>query len=172
MINELDRFYWEEQYDKAKKMIEKLLLEDPDNHWLLTRLSSVLYEQKKYEEALAASEKALQIAPDCPLVLWDYAGVLRMLSHSDKAVKIYKSILARGVEDVAFGDCGEGLRWAKSLLNDCRYHLAIILLEVGDNKNALFYIQEHLKNRRRGQYSCFSRNKALRISSQIKESRS
>ena len=37
--------------------------------------------ESDYQEALRWVEKAREIAPDCPLVLWDYAGTLDMLGR-------------------------------------------------------------------------------------------
>jgi hypothetical protein len=45
----------------------------PYHHWLLTRLSSVLYESRRYALALRYEEKAFAQITGCLLVLWDYA---------------------------------------------------------------------------------------------------
>jgi tetratricopeptide (TPR) repeat protein len=62
----------------ARKLIEEELAKDPDDHWLLTRLSLTYYEQFDYQKALDLSERALSIAPECPLA----KAVLRAVSQA------------------------------------------------------------------------------------------
>ena len=46
--------------------------------------------------ALKYAEKAFAAAPSCPLVLWDYAGVLQMLGRHDESLDLYARIVTRG----------------------------------------------------------------------------
>src|SRR5207253_1294861 len=122
--NKTDRveaLFKEERWTDARQFLQEELRAEPDNHWLLTRLSTTYYEQGDYKEALHWVEKALALAPDCPLVLWDYAGALDMLGREREAIGIYRSLLQRGAERIADDECGEGIEWATSLLTDCVY---------------------------------------------------
>jgi len=76
--------------------LRRRLKAEPHHHWLLTRLSSVYYEQRRYVLALKYAEKAFAEAPSCPLVLWDYAGVLQMLGRHDESLDLYARIVTRG----------------------------------------------------------------------------
>jgi tetratricopeptide (TPR) repeat protein len=113
-------------------------------------MSAALYEQQKYEEALAWSRKALTLAPNCPAALWDYAGALDMTGHERQAIKIWRKLLDRGLDDIANGECGEGKRWAEALLNDCRYRIALSYLDLGEHAKAQPYLRDHLAQRRPG----------------------
>jgi tetratricopeptide (TPR) repeat protein len=112
-----------ERWDEARREIHKRLLRKPDSHWLLTRLGLTYYEQRNYSTALRAQQRALLLSPSCPLVLWDYAGALQMLGRHDEALRVYRRLVRRGVESIAYGDCGEGLAWARGLVADCHYRI-------------------------------------------------
>ena len=157
-----DEYYQAERWKDLRAVLKEDLRQDPDDHWLLTRISLTYYEQRNYKEALAYSEKAIELDPACPLALWDYAGTLDMLGRDEEAVEIWEGLLERGVESIAHGECGEGIGWARSLLNDCRYRIARIANEHQNLIRARTYYEEHLKNRRSGQYSVYTRADAQR----------
>lgn len=110
---------------------------EPHHHWLLTRLSSEYYEQRRYVLALRYAEKAFSEAPSCPLVLWDYAGALQMLGRHSKALDLYARIVTRGVNRIATGECGEGRAWARGLVSDSHYRASISLKAVGNEPASL-----------------------------------
>src|SRR5574339_804672 len=94
-------------HDREVMAIRRQLEARPRHHWLLTRLSSVYYERRRYALALRYAEKAFDEAPACPLVLWDYAGALQMLGRHHEALDLYARIVTRGVNRIASGECGE-----------------------------------------------------------------
>jgi tetratricopeptide (TPR) repeat protein len=143
-----------ERWDEAEGVIKGNLVEPIedhwDNHWWLARLSAVYYERHNYAESLAVIEKARLIAPNCPLVLWDYAGSLDMLGREEEATKIWKFLLRKGIKKIAFDECGEGVRWAESLLNDCLYRIGLSYYRLGRKVLAVKYIKQHIAQRRPG----------------------
>jgi tetratricopeptide (TPR) repeat protein len=139
----IDREKWVE----ARVLIRAGLRTAPEDHWLLTRLALTYYEERQYKRALRYVEKALAEAPRCPLVLWDHAGTLQMLGRHTEAVAVYRRLIRRGVDKIAFGDCGEGLLWAKSLLTDCLYRISISQRALGRRKLAIQSIEKHLASR-------------------------
>lgn len=122
-----DRLYREERWKDLQTMIENQLLAlpggDPVRHWWLTRLSSVRYEQMDYAGALGFAREAREIRPNCPLVLWDMAGAFDMLGQPDAANEIYSRLILRGATTLAYGECGEGIEWSRSLVADCKKRL-------------------------------------------------
>lgn len=110
---------------------------EPRHHWLLTRLSSVYYERRRYALALKYAEKAFAEAPACPLVLWDYAGALQMLGRHDEALELYARIVTRGVNRIATNECGEGKAWARGLVSDSHYRASLSLKAIGNEKASL-----------------------------------
>ncbi|MFC2005300.1 tetratricopeptide repeat protein [Chloroflexota bacterium] len=145
----IDQLFKEEKWVEARTYFLEWLKDEPDSHWLLTRLSETYYEERAYDKALEYVEQALKIAPLCPLVLWDYATTLDMLDRNEDALQVYKRLIRRGVSRIAYGECGEGIRWARSLVNDCRYRLGLLYADLGEYRLASKYIRAHIANRSR-----------------------
>lgn len=128
----INRLFAQENWAKARSILEKEMAAEPDSHWLRTRLGTTYYEERNYERALEEIEQAYRRAPNCPLVLWDYAGTLHALGRTTKAIGIYGQLLAKGVDAVAHEECGEGVPWAMGLLTDCYYRLGICHAHLGE----------------------------------------
>jgi len=95
-------------HDNEQFRLRQRLKAEPHHHWILTRLSSVYYEQRRYAIALKYAEKAsFAEVPSFPLVLWDYAGALQMLGRHNEALDLYARVVTRGVDRIANGECGE-----------------------------------------------------------------
>jgi tetratricopeptide (TPR) repeat protein len=142
---------WErEDWAEARRLILAALDQAPEDHWLITQLAMTHYEERHYPEALELNERAMRLAPRCPLVLWNQASVLDMLGRTDEALALWNRLLKRGPEAVARDECGEGLRWARSLLNDCLYRIGLCYQKKGDHDAALRWLYYHLGNRQRG----------------------
>lgn len=140
----------------ARKLIKAELKLDPKDHWLLGRLALTYYEQRKYKQALHWDVMALQEAPYCPLLIWGYAGTLAMLDRNDKALLLYRWLLEWGEERLAYGECGEGIRWARALIADCHYRVACIWDEKRQWKRSAAEFEKYLALRRTGYGSIYS----------------
>jgi hypothetical protein len=127
----IDELFESEQWEAARAALLAELRSNPGDHWLLTRLATTYYEQRKYKEALKYSRSAFSSNPECPLVLWDLAGTLDALGKKDEAIGIYSQLLDRGVQRIANDECGEGEEWARSLLADCKYRIAMACKDIG-----------------------------------------
>lgn len=148
---------------KEKKMLERILAKDPDNYWAISNYAIIHYEIKNYKEALKFSKKAMQHGKRDPLILNYHAVILKANNNIKKAIEIWESLLERDIYLIAFKDCTEGLKWAKSLLNDIRYNLSLAYFEVNDFKQARRLIRDHLKYRKQGQFSLYSKKDAIRM---------
>jgi tetratricopeptide (TPR) repeat protein len=131
-------------WDAARAEINRDLEDEPDNHWLITRLALTYYEQYAYERALGLSELAMELAPHCPLVLWDYAGALEMLKRPNEALAVFTRLIDRGINSIAFDECGEGLAWARGLVADCHYRSAHCHLRLDNSTDAIRQFEMHL----------------------------
>lgn len=146
----LTEYFEQEEWGSARRLIQQALVTAPNNHWLLTRLSTTYYEQHDYERAEEYARNALRVAPRCPLARWDCAGALDMLGREQDAIEIWKELVAQDVQELAYDECGEGLRWAQSLVNDSRYRIGLSYLSLGNTRQARKYLMDHLRNRKRG----------------------
>ena len=155
MSASIERAIESENWSLARKLIRAALRTEPDSHWLLTRLSLTYYEERSYQRSLDLSMRALALAPSCPLALWDAAGSLDMLSREREAVSMYRSLIRRGVSQIAFGPCGEGLAWSRGLVADCWYRIAVCYQRVGRRKLSQRAIQQHLAMRGPGCQSAY-----------------
>jgi tetratricopeptide (TPR) repeat protein len=136
-------------WKSAQSAIEKQLRNEPDDHWLWSRLSGVKYEQRDYQGALEAAEKALEIVSDCPLALWSYAGALDMLGRTKEAGRVYAQLHNRGLEDLKNPDedadaCWEGADWTRGLVMDCIFRIAGGLAKIGGRDEAVDWYKRFL----------------------------
>ena len=143
----IETLYEKEQWARVQKLVKKELKNNPNDTWYLGILSSTYYEQKKYIKALAIIKKAIRLTPEEPLLMWHYAGTLYGLGKAKNAINIYKKILKKSIRQIAFIDTTEGISWAKSLINDCRYRIGLCYRDLGKREIALRWIKLHLKKR-------------------------
>lgn len=81
--------------------------------------------------------------------------IKRYFKNEKEAIDIWKKIISKGVKRIAYGDWGEGLSWAKSLINDCRYGISLALISLNDKKTAIMYLKSHLNYRKKRVRSIF-----------------
>lgn len=149
----LEKFYSlydQNRWKQGEAILRLLLKREPDSAWLWSRLSSALHEQRRYKEALRASSKAFQMAPDDPLFMWDHAGALVSLGRQREAAVIYRRLIRKGPVRAGTVDCGEGVKWARSLINDARFRLAECYRELGDSALAGRWYEEFIKHQQAG----------------------
>lgn len=145
-------------HDNEQFRLRQRLKAEPHHHWILTRLSSVYYEQRRYALALKYAEKAFAEVPSCPLVLWDYAGALQMLGRHNEALDLYARIVTRGVDRIANGECGEGRAWARGLISDSHYRASLSLKAIGNERASSSAFEQCLDLRGPGCRSIYTLN--------------
>jgi len=136
-----------DRWSAACQLIREELGASPGDHWLLFLLGFAYHGDGKYSRALRATTKGLVAAPKCPVLLDLKAEHLGALKRTNEAIRIYRYLIRRGARSIASDECGEGLRWAKSLVNDCCYKLACLYLDIGDRPRAKRYLRIHLRCR-------------------------
>ena len=159
---EIERLVNERRWAKARALIQEELVYRPSDHWLWFTLSLTYYEQKKYEQALKCSEWAVHLEPACPLALWHYAGSLYMRDLGPSALAIWTSILSMDVEEIAYGDHGEGMDWALQLVNDIHFRVARYYQGVGRHDLAAESFAKYVHNREHGVASIYDLDVAKR----------
>ena len=159
--NKLNKLFERDKWQEAKILLEKEIDKFPNEYFLLTSLSTVYYNLKSFEDSLSFAERAIELEPNDALVIYDYGCALSALNRNEDAIAQWHRILHMDIEEIAFGDFGEGLRWAKSIVNDSRYRIANCALEMGDKVKAKEMIAEHLAHRKRGIYSDFTKRQVV-----------
>ena len=155
MSNAIEERIAANDWSGARRLIRAALRREPDSHWLLARIGLTYYEERRYAHALRWSERALARAPRCPLVLWEYAGDLQQLGRHREALRVYSGLVRRGVDSIAHGPCGEGLRWARGLVADALYRQAIVYIALGQRRRARTSLEDHLSLRGPGCASAY-----------------
>jgi tetratricopeptide (TPR) repeat protein len=159
MANEIETLLAQRKWSKARTAIQEELVAAPTDHWLWMHLSLTYYEQKQYEKALECSKRAVAYQPDCPLALWHYAGSLFMSGREVAALTIWTLLLDMDVEQVAYGECGEGMDWALQLLNDVHYRMGRYYEWNDKPEQARVSYEKYLHNRRHGVSSIYDTKK-------------
>jgi tetratricopeptide (TPR) repeat protein len=155
------------KWTQARALLQDELLSAPTDHWVWTTLGLTYYEQRMYEKALSCSKRAVELGPDCPLVLWDYAGCLYMTGRESAALAIWTLLLDMELEEVANGECSEGMDWAMQLLNDVHYRMGRYFQGKGDVDQARTSFDKYLHNRAHGVGSIYDQAKVEGFLSQL-----
>ncbi len=98
----IEKLLAKEQWAQAQPLLHRELLYDPGSHWLWMMLGETYYEQRDYETALACARRAVELAPNCSLALWHYAGALSMCYQEDSALAVYSLIKAKDLDEIAY----------------------------------------------------------------------
>lgn len=157
MTTQLESSIKQKKWSKARALILEELSSAPTDHWLWMNLSLTYYEQKHYEKALECSTLAVEYQPACPLALWHYAGDLYMNGREDSALVIWTILLDKEVEEVAYGECSEGMDWALQLLNDVHYRMGRYYQWKDKAEQARVSYGKYLHNRRHGVGSIYDK---------------
>jgi tetratricopeptide (TPR) repeat protein len=172
MSQDIEALIEAEDWNQARRVIKSKLRAKSSDHWLLSRLALTYYEQREYSRALEYELEALKEVPACPLALWGYAGSLEMLGQEEDAAKVYRRLIQRGANRMAFGDCGEGLAWARGLVADCYYRLAYCYDSLHKRAEALRCLRKHISLRGPGCRSIYALTKVRKEIDALQESRS
>ncbi len=153
---QLNKYFDADDNESAHKLLLSTIKKFPNEYLFYAQLSVINYELGDDKNAIEYAERALQITPTCQLAQNYYAVALQATDKDTKAIEIWLSLLSRNIKDLAFNDCGEGIRNAKSFQNDIRFNLGVSYIAINNKEKAIFYFNEHLKNRRQGQFSNFT----------------
>ena len=165
----IEQFISAENWKAARRLIEQELVAQRRDHWLLARLALTYYEAKDYATALRYAKGAHELAPHCPLGLWELAGALDMTGKSKLALKYYGQIIAADKNTSATDPCWESPRWLLSLQVDATYRAALCLNDLGHPKNALYFLRLYLKGLELNLDTIFGAEEALQRIREILE---
>ena len=132
-----------EEWERARKLIERELAVQPKDHWLLTQLGVTHYERGRYEESLTPLLASLEIVSDCPLTLWNLAGSLDALGKPDIAVGIYTWLL-KSKKTSADDACWESETWTDSLKTDCVFRVGVCFQRMKREETATHCFRQYI----------------------------
>ncbi len=127
----------------------------PKEYFIFEELSQA-YRDIDKRKALLYAEKAYSLERNDVIVLYALGFSLWLNERFQEADSFFDKILAKRLKSVAYGIHGEGLRWAKSKINDALYLKGCCQIKLGNRKDAIRLICRHLDRRRPGIYSDFS----------------
>jgi hypothetical protein len=81
---------------------------------------------------------------------------LEAVNRIPEAIKVWKSLLRRGVDALAYDACGEGKVLARWLLADCNYRVGAAYVALGKRKLGVKYFITHIQERQAGAKSIYS----------------
>jgi tetratricopeptide (TPR) repeat protein len=140
------------------------------NHIELVRCGNRIHEDRKYRAALPYFERALEVAPRCPVAAYCKANTLHMLDRDEEAYAILKRLINASILELrdCCPHCGP-----ESLQLDAYYLLFLVTLRArGFGREAFGYARQHLRRRRRGLESLWSvREVRAEIAAMRRESR-
>jgi tetratricopeptide (TPR) repeat protein len=151
----IDRLLAAEKWQEAQSLLHWELIHAPTDHYWWMMLSETYYEQFEYETALECAKRAVELAPQCPLALWHYAGCLSMTGQERAALAVWTLLLNRDLDEIAYGEGGEGMKWAMQLLNDVHYRMGFVHQFLGEDSQARVSFEKYLENRRHGVSSIY-----------------
>jgi len=155
----INSLFEKEQWKIAQSYIEKQLFtmipSDISRHWWMARLATALYEQRNYTAAGIYARRALKISRNCPLALWELAGVNDMIGREEEAIIIYKKIIRLGEASWPEEVCWEGIEKKKSLIADCKYRISKCYNYLGDTTRAELYSRDYADDVKSGSESIY-----------------
>lgn len=153
----VEKFYKNHNWKQARNMILELIKNDSKNHFLWTRLASVYTELHDKKNSLIAAKKAYQLKPNCPLVCWDYGNILAANGRERQGLSVLSKIVRMGTT-ISKGDCGQGVRGSRRLINEARYIIGICYYNLRKKNLSKKFIERHIQVRKKGVKSSFPLN--------------
>lgn len=167
-MENLIRLIKQEKFKAAELLLRKELAESPEDCYRLTQLANVLWSRHKDQEALHYADKAKELYPTDPLLMYTRGRILWSLEKYEPSLSEWNQILNMKESDVA--NKGYGIGWAKSVINDARFYKSDCLFHLYRDKEALPIITEHLQCRGKGIQSDFSKKDAIQLYKVLKYS--
>jgi tetratricopeptide (TPR) repeat protein len=124
------------------------------DHQTIIRRGLALHESRRYAAALPYFDRALRVAPGCPVAVYNRANTLHMLGRDDEAYPLLIQLTRLGAAELA-RRCPDSQ--PRSLRMDCHFLLFYTILgRRGFCREAIRHARTHLRLRCRGVQSLWS----------------
>ncbi len=155
-----------EQAQKLERILNIELKKDSDNGWLWCQLAKVYSYYGNFEKMAETIKKAIDADPEDAEYLWLYCVANMAQKKYDTVIEAAQKILNMGVQNIAKA-YGNRL-YAMALANDCKLYLALSYKNIKEYQQAKKWMLLHLKNRKRGMKSIYSKTEAQSLYKDIK----
>lgn len=142
-------------YNKIKLFLLRKIRLYPDEYYLHIQLAETYDSLGEYNKALFHAKKAYVSAGYDPLCQYVLAKALMKQELFSESLIVANNLLQVDINEIAYGSNGEGMRWAKSIINDTLFIKAFSLTKLGKKEEAYSLILQ-LYHQRRGIYSDFT----------------
>ena len=161
--SKLDMLKHKSDWNGIITMLKRYASNYPNEYYIFQQLAQTYYIKciGQFQLACQCAEKAFNMEPDDDLNIYTYACSLYYVGRLDESFDLFSKITSKDVDAIAYGEHGEGLLYAKSLINDSIYMMGVICQDKLQYKEAKELFMKHLVNRRRGQYSDFTKKQVL-----------
>ena len=105
------------------RMLKRYAMRYPNEYYIYQQLAATLYcdSVSQFKLAYKYAERAMIIEPDDDLNIYTYACALYYVGQLDKSLEYFTKIINKDIHEIAYGEHGEGVRYAKQLINDSVY---------------------------------------------------
>ena len=163
----LNSLYREKNWEKARDLLENEIKQFPAEYFLHTELALVYLNLTLFEQAYNSALIAVSIEPNDPLVIYNYARTLYSIDKYNEALDEWSKIVNQGLNGILKSEHNESVKWAKSIVNDSRFGMALCYNNIGNIENSRNLINDHLKYRQRGLYSDFTKKQIIKKLNEI-----
>ena len=139
----------EKRYDEALREVIKDIRENGNSHYALANLSEIYLSKGRNLSALKAAREAERITKRCPLVRLALGKALAATGNTDEAVGVFKGIINQDLRSLANGECGEGLRSARTFKAEALLGVARAVRKAGMSAESLSWYRRCVLYRRK-----------------------
>ena len=145
------------------RMLKRYAMRYPNEYYIYQQLAATLYcdSVSQFKLAYKYAERAMKIEPDDDLNIYTYACSLYYVGQLDKSLEYFTKIINKDIHEIAYGEHGEGVRYAKQLINDSVYMIGVVCLDMHRYNEAKDYFMRYLESKKPFQYSDFTKKQAM-----------
>ena len=153
----LDKLKADEKLKTAAKYLTKKAIEYPNEYYIHIELNNVFWVMGRYEKAVRHSTIAYNEANYDPLVVYNLSRDMMCANDNSHSLLFCDKLLEMELDYIAYGPNGEGIMWAKSIINDTKLIKSLCLRHQHEMAEARILFYEHKTTRKKGVTSEFSR---------------
>lgn len=161
--SKLDSFKHESDWTGVIKMLKRYAIRYPNEYYIYQQLAATLYLESiaQYQLAFHYAERAMKLESNDDLNIYTYACALYYVGQLETSFEYFMQIINKDIQEIAYGEHGEGLRYAKSLIRDSVFMAGIICQDQQKYNEAKKFFIQYLESRKPFQYSDFSKKQAM-----------